>query len=78
MVWPYFGKRKSDLYESVEEFKKNVVDKSKFRWRQLQSDDENVINMGDVSNLLREMNGEIRSSAPYVHSQNGYWEEIVV
>lgn len=77
MLWPYFGPDKIAIREAILSFKRDVVDKSHFYWRELQCDSENVLNLGHTQLLLDKLNIVVRNSSPYAKFQNGMIEKSI-
>jgi hypothetical protein len=77
MLWPYFGKTKDDLVLAIKLFKKEVIDKSTYQWKNLQSDSEVIYTDGQVKRYLDNIGIQGQYSSPYRHDQNGLAERSI-
>ena len=77
MLFPFFGKSKSEFADSLSDLKVDVIDKTDYTWKVLQTDDEKSTTRGRVKQFCRDHKIVQHISAPYKHGQNGMIERAV-
>jgi hypothetical protein len=76
MIFAYLGKNKGQYPEALSKLKKDI-DKTEYKWKFLQTDDEEVVTSRKVKDFCDKHGIRQRISAPYKKGQNGEIEGTV-